>query len=849
MNRRHARGAQCARSQARGVAHAVLTAALTPLALLAAASTIQPAAFAATPAAAAAAATTAASPAPAAAPIQGSGSRVARLSAFAPPMEFFLLEATLPVPPRTVIEGLPFEPLEVRSETGEIFSTQVEVVSRYPNPTEGADVVELIARVQRPPGKSVGDEIVFEVHRSTQPSADFVASAHVEALFGIGASVRLEASDLHGNVYRANLPEKQRVDHPTVSVVRDGALVRERRSHEMMRPLTGSGTGSTAPAPHMFGVHVFTRTYRNEDFFILDLLLHNGMFGNRPTPSDDPIHDIYFDELTLDVPVGWLIGESVDNPFQGNATNGGGRTRKPIVKELRYGQFHVAHQQAQFVRRIVIARTPSALERGRSVLRRETRGFCVNMGGNGWSWWNPETARFQTTNHVLPKLAHLNRSALVQDIRGRYQSHAAQVRDGAAGGYPRYSAALGWAQPYGTKYGGMTGGDEIEMHPNVVQAWVRHPVALRELEIRSKSYIDRQPIALFDLDGNPPVLEEHVVNAGTSGAYVPTYFYLVPRGSSDYFGLRNADTRFKELAYMTGRVPYYEKDLVDFDPIDLQHYTRFLNAHLGLAWLANDSISKLELELSSACFRMTFHEFYNSAYGNVQGTGLRARIQENAVNPSQGVSFGRGEAWGLIATTAHYALAGRAERAVMFPYMQTVARTARSGQSACTGNTTAVLIHKEFKGAYRTRQSFEVGYFVNAAEAMRSTVFERTDGATNTLLNDLVVDAAYSTVREPFWSTTGNGQVRVIAVRPRDLELAEFCSNIPANGIGDVPYHDQFTGMPAWAYAFARTNDGLFMLRTNQATGSAGNALAQLEALGTDQLDRMAPMLALLQGP
>ena len=342
---------------------------------------------------------------------------------------------------------------------------------------------------------------------------------------------------------------------------------------------------------------------------------------------------------------------------------------------------------------------------------------------------------------------------------------------------------------------------------------------------------------------------EHVVNAGTSGAYVPIYFYLVPRGSSDYFGLRNADTRFKELAYMTGRVPYYEKDLVDFDPIDLQHYTRFLNAHLGLAWLATDSISKLELELSSACFRMTFHEFYNSAYGNVQGTGRRARIQENAVNPSQGVSFGRGEAWGLIATTAHYALAGRAERAVMFPYMQTVARTARSGQSACTGNTTAVLIHKEFKGAYRTRQSFEVGYFVNAAEAMRSTVFERTDGATNTLLNDLGVDAAYSTVREPFWSTTGNGQVRVIAVRPRDLELAEFCSNIPANGIGDVPYHDQFTGMPAWAYAFARTNDGLFMLRTNQATGSAGNALAQLEALGTDQLDRMAPMLALLQGP
>ena len=33
----------------------------------------------------------------------------------------------------------------------------------------------------------------------------------------------------------------------------DGVLVRERRSHEVMRPLAGSGTGSTALAPHMFG--------------------------------------------------------------------------------------------------------------------------------------------------------------------------------------------------------------------------------------------------------------------------------------------------------------------------------------------------------------------------------------------------------------------------------------------------------------------------------------------------------------------------------------------------------------------------------------------------------------------
>ena len=37
------------------------------------------------------------------------------------------------------------------------------------------------------------------------------------------------------------------------------------------------------------------------------------------------------------------------------------------------------------------------------------------------------------------------------------------MASGSAGNYPLKSAALGWAQPWGVAYGGMSGGDEINI--------------------------------------------------------------------------------------------------------------------------------------------------------------------------------------------------------------------------------------------------------------------------------------------------------------------------------------------------------------------------------------------------
>ncbi|MEM9803275.1 MAG: hypothetical protein AAGA20_23350, partial [Planctomycetota bacterium] len=754
---------------------------------------------------------------------------VAAISVVLPSAEFFVLETTLPVPPRTVLDDMDRVPLAIARGDVE-FTTQVEIVSRYPQTALGADVVELIARVQRPAGANPGDEVVFDVVRADQdPGPPATTDAVVDLIYGGG--VRLRARDVFGNEYDADLFDRVRQRHPSVRTLREGALVQETLSHEVMAPLDTSVQGPTRPAPHLLGVHVITRTYGHEDFLAVDLIVHNGMWSQYPTALDDPIDDVYFDELALEFPSNWSVQASVEAPGFGDPVVTNGVERHPLVESLRYGQYHLVPQQAQFVRRLILARGPEAAARGRSVLKRETRGFCVPEDGK-WSWWNPETARFQTTNTPLPRFDHVSRSGLVSTIATDFQTHLAQLRSGAEGPYPRFSPVLGWSQPWGVAYGGMTGGDEIEMYPNMAEAWARHPKALRKLELRSRAYIDRQRAALFDLDGRPPYVDEHVVAAGTPDAFVPTSFFLTPAPHHDYFGFESVDRRFTESAYATGRVPYYAKALARYQPIDLAHLTRFLNPHLGLVWLANDAVSKIQLELSSALFHMSFHEHLNSGLGFMESTGFRIRIEETLQNPGQGGNFGRTVAWGLVAAASHYAISGEDERARIRPWLRNVAETARRAQSTCTGNPTANPIQKHFKGVYRSRQAFEVGYFVNAAHALLTTVFEGVDGQTTGILTNLIVDAAYSTITPPFWNEQTNGQEPLVGVRPRDPALPEFCFGVPPDAIFQGNFFDHTTAMPAWAFAYRETNDPLFLQRTTEALGASGSLEAAFEARG-----------------
>ncbi len=788
----------------------------------------------------------------------GSNSRaVAKISIEAPQETYFILEATLPVPPGTYLQGERNSPLAFLVEGNEV-TTQIEAVSWYPNPEDGADVVELIGRVRRPASAQPGDEIEFDVVASRLTSLPFNASSTVEQLINTPGALRLTANDLHGNGYTADLLAKVRSNDPSVSVPRHGTYVSETRSHEVMLPDPGSGSGATAPYPHLLGVHVFARQYANSDFLALDLTLHNGIFGKSASPIDDAICDAYFDSLDLHMPAGWTMGWAIDNQAYGDPESSGGETVQSIIRPARYGQFHNVPQQSQFNRRLVIARGSVALARAMQVVRRETRGFCVpsdtppnaivDPEGELWSWWNPLTARYLTSNSRLPVLTHMTRAAVKAGLQAKYDVVEDQVFRGREGGYPMTFPSMGWAHPWGVQYGGMTGGDEIEIVPGIEVAWSRSNVGLRYLEQLSKAYIDRQPTAIFQLDGQAPDVEEHVYIDNQDEEYVDGYFHLVPAYSDTYFGFNHADWSMAETAYLTARIPYYEKDLKDFRPIDFAHHTRYLNPQLCLTWMANDSLAKLQLELTNALHRFSFHKYKNSFYNSIQGTGLLRRKLDVGDYPGRGASFGRPEGWAFVGSIAHYCtVTERAKRQRLLNWFVDVAHTAAAGQSACTGNPTSVPISKAFKGAYQTRQSFEVGFMLNAAHSMRTSIFDGYLPGIASMMRNYVTEGAYSTVRPPFWNMQADAQYRVIAVRPRFLHLPEFCSDIPEDGYQESPYFDKTTAMAAWAYAYEATGDGIFLQRATEALGESGNALVELESYGTHLLYEIAPLLSVLQ--
>lgn len=785
------------------------------------------------------------------------GNLVAKVSVVAPLEPSFILEATLPVPPGTYLQGETTSPLSYRTETHDV-TTQIEVVSWYPDPEDGADVVELIGRVRRPDSANAGDEIEFDVVASQLANVDFLPSTAVEQLVSTPGSLRLTAKDLHGNGYTVDLLAKVRVNDASVSTPRDGTYIYETRSHEVMRPDANSGTGASAPYPHLLGVHVFARQYANMDFLALDLTLHNAMFGKSASTLDDAICDAYFDSLDLHMPPGWTMGWAIETPAFGDPEELPGETVQSIVRPLRYGQFHNVPQQSQFNRRLIIARDQTAFERGMRVLRRETRGFCVpgstapseivDPEGELWSWWNPITSRFLTSNSRLPVLTHLTREEVTAELQARYDDISQQVSTGSEGNYPLFFELMGWAQPYGTQYGGMTGGDEIEMVPGIDVAWSRSSTGLRMLDQISKAYIDRQRAAIFELDGHPPTVEEHILLDPQGEQYVPGDFYLRPLSNNSLFGFNQVDWSMAETAYLTGRVPHYEKDLRDFQPIDLGHLTRFLNPQLGLVWMANDSLAKLQLELVASLHHFSFHRYKNSAYNNIQGTGLLRRMLDAADYPGRGANFGRTEAWSIVGSVAHYATTSDpAERQRLLAWFEDIARAAADGQSVCTGNPTSVPINKAFKGAYLTRQSFEASYMLNAAHSLRTSVFDGHRPGLASTMRDYVTNGAYSTINAPFWSPEAAAQYRILAVRPRFLHLPEFCENIPENGYEETPFFDKTTGMAAWAYAYEATGDGIFLQRAMEALGQSGNALLELESFGTHLIYEIGPLLSVLQ--
>ena len=782
---------------------------------------------------------------------ENDGAVVAKIRMPAPDVSDFILRATLPLPRGTFAGTDSQVPLAVISSGDPSASvTQVEVVSRYPNSSDGADVVEIISRVRRP-DVAPGTEIEYLVVYAPHDKGDLDLSPAVETLLRAPGAVRLVANDPFGNQYSSDLFKKMRTLDNTVEVVRDGELIKEFRVPEVLVP-DSPETGPQGTLPRMMGVNAFVRTFENEDFFALDLHIHNAFDGKDESVTwDDVLADIYFDKLHLRLPQGWQVVHGLENPFTGDAMEAGNMQEVPLIAAMSDGDMHMMHRQSQFSRRLIVARD-GAVDRARAELERQTLGFCIagnaDDGSELWSWWNEATARYMPQNHRLPDLSSMTtRSAVNDQYEGQYESRSAMVRDGVGDAYPVISGNLGWAHPYWSDYGGMTGGENIEQVPGVDIAWSGSQAGFRFIEMRNQMVLDRQPTALYSSAGVPTKFEDHIIPSGLQGPYLPFDMSMKFVGDDSYFGFDDAPSFQSDYVASAGLKPFYEDRLKEFMAIDLQHLIRFTNDLKTMTWLGNDSLSKWQIRRVGELFRMTHHEGNVGNYGYVGASSLQWRQNRVADHPGVGIEYGRGEGWGLFAATAAYATGNDDLRSRFLPWFAEVSRVCEAGQSTCTGNLTAVRIGKQLNGLYRTRQTFEQSFATNALESMRTSVFARVDEDVHERLSNIIVDTAYSTIRMPFYDPAHGGLRKMVGVGMSDMSVPDFCFTLPDNAGYGYSYVDHETPLTLWNYAYKISGDAEFLQIAANSVGVTSNLEAELNILGTQRLPHSAFLLGTIQ--
>jgi hypothetical protein len=771
---------------------------------------------------------------------------VAALQCQAPAQGNFVVHGTLPLP-RGVWrpDSDPRSPFALVGADMRTLVTQCDVVSLYPNAADGVAVVEISAVVQQNSLPTPGTPLIFPVAWMPFREGSMTLDQDLRAMLGTPGSLRLVTRDVFGHTYEADLFKEVVSNDRRVPKTREGQVVHGYRTHEVLLP-TVPVPGLEGTMPHMMGVHSYITVYDKQGFFSLDLHIHNGMDGLDKTSSDDDaLQEIYFDQLDLVLPAGWSASTFQSSPSQGPLHVQIDGTHLPLIDQQADGSLHLMPCQSRLVRRLVVYRDADRAA-ALSALGQETLAFCIPgqtpSGGERWSWWNRATARYFGQTRALPDLSFLGLDDLRDQLESEYALRSAQVASGSAGNYPLKSAALGWAQPWGVAYGGMSGGDEINIFDGLRTTATASQKGYALALLTARCYLERQPTSLFDLDGEPTRVEDILIQPQGQEAYADGTFYIQPSNSSDPFGFNEAPTFQTTAVQAGGLAPAYEEDLKSWMPIDVQHYIRFTRNLKILAWVGNDPLAKEQLLAAAEIFRLGFHEHPNSSAGYVQGTGLRSKMDHVELFPGQGVDFQRSEGWGTDAAVCAYALGNSATRTRLYPWFEIIAATVEAGQSTCSGNIMATYIGKTLDGQAYIRMVGHSSYADNALQGMRNSVFLGRDRDLAQRLADMILNNAYAQISTGFWDPVANQPYAWVGVGLVGT-AGEFCNEIPEWAKSPYTKPSYYSSL---AYAYEYSGDSIFLFRAAQMLGG-GDLLTLLREQGEYQLELSAGMLAVLQ--
>lgn len=776
----------------------------------------------------------------------GAGDTLGELELELPQADTFALRATLPVPkhffPRT--DGA--TPVVVRDTDGTTYAAQVETVTRYASDADGADVVEVLARVARPASAAPGQRVRYAVvYQPTAPAALSV-DPDVAALLAGGQTIVARTHDCFHNEYTSDLWGPAQIHAPSVRTLRSGPVADQRATHSILAP-TLVVDGATGTLPHMFGVHAYLTRWADEPFVTLDLRVHNALSGKDTTSTiDNPLAKLYFADFELRLPPGWVVLNAFDDPYFGTPYDEDGYRVWPIVRPIGDGTLHVIPQTGQFERRLAICREGSEA-RALEHLREGGLAFC-RSGTNAanmpyFSWWNESTARYFPQRQELPYLESIGEANLRAAETGELWQRTTQVATGAAGLWPAISTGFGWAHPWGVSEAGMVSGSEIYLYEGIVTAAGASRDGYRLHQLVHRMYTDRQHNVLYDYDGQPTRWETWALDT-PSGRFLPVWWYNAPMlWAADPFGFTIAPQFQNQYVAANGLAPAYEAGLLAYDSIDEAHLIRYTRTPKALVWLGNDALAKDDLSAQAEGILFAYNETPQDLYGGIVPTGLLAAENFVSAYPGHGIFYGRGEAWGLDVVCASYSLQTPEWRARVRPWFGKVIDVLERGQSSCSGTIQNTPLGNVFGGKYGCHQSIEAAITENALVSMRESVYAGSDLARTLQVNKVLRKSAYAMIGPLKWSNVYHGPWAMMAVSPANIAKPQFCSYVPADG--NYGYPDHYQIWSTFAYGYEITRDTKFLAKAREALGVAD--LHAMEADPLENIQNKAALLALVQ--
>lgn len=775
------------------------------------------------------------------------GAHLATLEVEAPNLSEFLLHGTVPLPASTYpsADGKKTFAVLDYDETP-ILATQVEIVSRYANASQGADIVEIRARVRRDPVLSAGMRLQYRVvelfYENGVPAFEDV-DALVQSTLNLPSSIRslvqnpnsvqLRSRDVFGNEYSMDLLNGA----GSTTVLQKGATTVQWRHFGALTPVTAV-TGATATLSQLMSVHSYPRVSLSDPVLQLDLRVSNGSIGANPA-APTPLSKMYFRDLEIRMPKEFaLIPDIVDPAFGERYFPDENTVAYPIVKANADGTMHVMPRQGQFPRRLAIV--PLGQEAiAQSRLDLEGLGFVrkgMNFGTGKelYSWQNTLTSRYYPQKHPLPHYDHIGQASILSKDASNFTALSTVMQSGnpSPGGYPVGAFAMGWAHPYGSSYGGMTGGDAINLYDGQKTAYAASRNGVRYEILLLRMWNERQPTTLYRADGQPASPLDFL-KQGSGFQYVPFDFFLNPNGNSGpaFFGF-NVPNAHVAAVESLGKKPSYEAEFLGYSPCDVQHYVRIDGRAKVAAYLANDAMAKDDLHAYANVHWLSYHQFYNNSGKGAQGSGLRSEMTFVAANPNKGFGFGRGEAWGLDVMSVVYGMGDDTLRSNTKPWFDAVVDTVAAGQT-CNGITQAFTYIKLLGGKYRTYQAFEMGIVGNALVGAFSSVYAGTSDPRVSQIQTSIVNLVKGLTGPVGWDSVKHGPRYQVAVGPNDVSLPLFCSlsELPADGKDDGI--DGFQNWSNLAYAYEISKDPVYLDRAKEmGGGSTASLKAKLQFNG-----------------